>query len=246
MDDRMSRAELKELEQDARVAREFGGFAKVKLTDRQLELYKGMEDAVITTVTGPPGTAKSFVSLYYAVKLLKRGEAKKIILVKPIETSGEDIGFLPGTQQDKIQPYLNSFLDNLKEMVDGPYMKQLFDSGIIEFVPVAFMRGRTFKNTVIVADECQNLDVKQLMTMVTRLGENSSMVIIGDTNQNDISRRYVALDYFIKNILGEDPSIFNFKFERADIVRHPLLIKITDNYEKAQERGDMPDTKKRN
>lgn len=245
-DKRMSRAEIKEAEQEARLAREFGSFSKIKLSDKQLELYKGMESAVITTVTGPPGTSKTFTCCYHAIKLLKKGEIKKIILTKPLETSGEDIGFLPGTERDKVAPFLNSFMDNLKDMVDGNYLRQLFDSGIIEFVPVAFMRGRTFKDAFIILDEAQNLDIKQLMTFITRFGANSKVAIIGDTNQNDIGKRYVAMEYFIENILGQDESIFNFKFDRGDIVRHPLLIKIVDNYEKAVAKGDMPETKKRN
>lgn len=191
-------------------------------------------------------THNTFTCCYHAIKLLQKGEIKKIILTKPLETSGEDIGFLPGTEKDKTAPFLNSFLDNLKEMTDGKSLKMMFDTGVIEFVPVAFMRGRTFKDAMIILDEAQNLDIKQLMTFITRFGTNSRVAIIGDGNQNDINSKYVALDYFIDKILGHDPEMFHFKFDRNDIVRHPLLIKIVDNYEAAQVRGDIPQTKKNN
>jgi len=220
--------------------------SNIRLTPKQLEMYHGMQDAIISTVTGPPGTSKTFTTCYLAMKLYKKGTIKKIILTKPLETSGEDIGFLPGGEREKIAPFLNSFMDNLKEMADGPTLKMMFETGAIEFVPVAFMRGRTFKDAFIILDEAQNLDIKQLMTFITRMGENSKVVIIGDSNQNDINNRFVALDFFIDHILGKDENIFNFRFERADIVRHPLLIKIVDNYERAKESGDFPDTKKRN
>ena len=243
---RLNAAERAEALDDAQIVREFANFNKIKFSDKQHELYKGMESAVITTVTGPPGTSKTFTCCYHAIKLLQKGTIKKIILTKPLETSGEDIGFLPGTEKDKTAPFLNSFLDNLKEMTDGKSLKMMFDTGVIEFVPVAFMRGRTFKDAMIILDEAQNFDIKQLMTFITRFGTNSRVAIIGDGNQNDINSKYVALDYFIDKILGHDPEMFHFKFDRNDIVRHPLLIKIVDNYEAAQVRGDIPQTKKNN
>lgn len=243
---KLSQADLDEAMSEAQAVREFASFNKIRLTSKQLDLYHGMDEAVITTVTGPPGTSKTFTCCYHAIKLLQKGTIKKIILTKPLETSGEDIGFLPGTEKDKTAPFLNSFLDNLKEMTDGKSLKMMFDTGVIEFVPVAFMRGRTFKDAMIILDEAQNLDIKQLMTFITRFGANSRVAIIGDSNQNDINKRHVALDYFIDRILGDDEDMFHFKFDRNDIVRHPLLIKIVDNYEAAKERGDIPDTKNRN
>ena len=131
-------------------------------------------------------------------------------------------------------------------MMEQPDVEAAMLSNVIEFVPIAFMRGRTLKDCYIIADELQNCDVKQLMTLVTRMGKNTKMILIGDQNQNDINKRYVAFDFFIEKILGEDDLIFNFKFGREDIVRHPLLIKIVDNYEKAKDNGIMPDTKNKN
>lgn len=243
---KITRPEIDIAHLEAKSAMEFSTISKIILSEKQQTLYKGMENAIVTTVTGPAGTSKTFTCCYLAIKLLKKGLIKKIILSKPLETSGEDIGFLPGTERDKVAPFMNSFLDNLKEMVDGVALKQMIDTNVIEFIPVAFMRGRTFKDAFIILDEAQNLDIKQLMTFITRLGMNSKVAIIGDENQSDIRKNYVALNYFIDKILGEDEQIFSFKFDRKDIVRHPLLIKIVDNYELAKMRNDIPDTKRTN
>lgn len=243
---KLNRAEIDDAQEAAKASLKFAEFEKIRLSTKQLELYHGMEKAIITTVTGPPGTSKTFTVCYYAIKLLNKGLINKIILTKPLETSGEDLGFLPGTERDKTAPFLNSFLDNLKLMVNPGALKMMLDTGVIEFVPVAYMRGRTFKDAFIILDEAQNLDVKQLMTFITRFGTNSKVAIIGDANQSDIAKRLVALEYFIDNILGRDPEMLHFKFTREDIVRHPLLIKIVDNYEAAQLRNDIPDTKRRN
>jgi len=157
---KLSTREIDEALEESKMLREFSNFNKVKLTEKQIELYKGMENAVISTVTGPPGTSKSFTTLYQAVKQLNKGTVRRIILVKPLETSGEEVGILPGDIREKTAPFMNSFIDNLKEMMDGQTLKMLLDTGIIEFVPVAFMRGRTFKDTFIVADECVPGDTK--------------------------------------------------------------------------------------
>lgn len=242
----MSKKEVNEALEDARIINEFCTFNKVKLSKKQAELYKGINNNIITTVTGPPGTSKTFTACYAAINALKSGNIKQIILIKPLETSGENLGFLPGTEKEKIMPFLQSFLDNFKEMVDGKDLKMFLDSDAIKFVPIAYMRGRTFKNAFIIVDEAQNADIKQLMTAVTRFSTESKLIIIGDQRQNDINAKYVALDFFIKNILGEEENIFHFKFDKSDIVRHPMIIKIIDNYENAVDNGLIPETKNKN
>jgi len=232
--------------ENEKVNREFGSYRSVKLSEKQHELFKGLKESRISTIVGPPGTSKTFTACWAAVKALQKGEVTKIILVKPLETSGEDLGFLPGSEKDKFRPYMESFIDNLTEMIEGKTLKMFIDNGTIKFEPIAYMRGRTFKNAYIICDEMQNADIKQLMTTITRLGENSRITIIGDSRQNDINEKYVALDFFIKQILGEDDQIFHFRFDRTDIVRDPLLIKIIDNYEKAISEGSLPGTKRRN
>jgi phosphate starvation-inducible PhoH-like protein len=229
-----------------KINREFGSYKTVKLSEKQYELFNGIKNSRISTIIGPPGTSKTFTACWAAVKALQKGEIKRIILVKPLETSGEDLGFLPGSEKDKVQPFMESFLDNLVEMMDGKTLKMFIDNGTIKFEPIAYMRGRTFKNSFIICDEMQNADIKQLMTTITRFGEGSKIAIIGDSRQNDINEKYVALDFFVKEILGEDEQMFHFKFDRHDIVRDPLLIKIIDNYEKALSEGRIPVTKRKN
>ena len=232
-------------ENDA-INKEFGQYLNVKLSDKQYELFTGIKNARIISVVGPPGTAKTFTACYAAVKALQKGEVKRIILVKPLETSGEDLGFLPGTEKDKIAPFFESFMDNLIEMVDPKTLKMWIDNGTLRMQPIAYMRGRTFKHSFIICDEMQNADIKQLMTTITRFGQGSKIAIIGDSRQNDINEKYVALDFFINKILGEDEQMFHFKFERRDIVRDPLLVKIIDNYEMALAAGEIPSTKRKN
>lgn len=232
--------------ENEKVNKEFGSYLTVKLTDKQYELFKGIQNARISTIIGPPGTSKTFTACYAAVKALQKGEVKRIVLVKPLETSGEDLGFLPGSEKDKVQPFMESFIDNLIEMVDGKTLKMFIDNLTIKFEPIAYMRGRTFKDAFIICDEMQNADIKQLMTTITRFGQGSKIAIIGDSRQNDINEKYVALEFFIKEILGEDEQMFHFRFDRNDIVRDPLLIKIIDNYEKALAEGIIPNTKRKN
>jgi phosphate starvation-inducible PhoH-like protein len=232
--------------QNEEVNRLFSEYKKITLTEKQYELFKGLKSARISTIVGPPGTSKTFTACWAAIKALQKGEIKRVILVKPLETSGEDLGFLPGTEKDKVQPFMESFLDNLVEMVDGKTLKMYIDNGTIKFEPIAYMRGRTFKDAFIICDEMQNADIKQLMTTITRFGQGSKVAIIGDSRQNDINEKYVALEFFIKEILGEDDQIFHFRFDRTDIVRDPLLIKIIDNYERALADGKIPNTKRKN
>ena len=235
-----------EFKENDEINKEFGQYLNVKLSDKQYELFTGIKNARIISVVGPPGTAKTFTACYAAVKALQKGEVKRIILVKPLETSGEDLGFLPGTEKDKIAPFFESFMDNLIEMVDPKTLKMWIDNGTLRMQPIAYMRGRTFKHSFIICDEMQNADIKQLMTTITRFGQGSKIAIIGDSRQNDINEKYVALDFFINKILGEDEQMFHFKFERGDIVRDPLLVKIIDNYEMALAAGEIPSTKRKN
>lgn len=242
---KLSNYEIEEAYDEARVASEFSDFKKIRLSEKQVILYEGIKNHVITTIRGAAGTAKTFTCCYAAMEALRNREVKKIYLVKPLETSGEDVGFLPGDIDQKMSPYMASFMDNLKDLVAESDLKAMMYNKVIEFVPMAFMRGRTLKDCYIVADELQNFDYKQLMTLITRMGKNCKVMLIGDQAQNDINKRMLAFDFFIDSILNE-PEVFNFKFERTDIVRHPLLIKIVDNYEKALHDNKLPETKNKN
>lgn len=208
----------------------FVRFKKVDLTDNQQKFYDTIMDNKITVCVGEPGTSKTFVSCYAAMKLYATGKYNKIIIAKPIETSGEEIGALKGDLNQKVEPFVVSFIDNFANMLEGRDLKMLWDEKKIEFVPIAYMRGRTFQNSIIIIDESQNMDIKQLMLVVTRLHKDSKMVFIGDENQNDINKAYLALNKF-KDMIADIKGVGTHVFSRKDIVRDPILIEITDRYE---------------
>jgi len=245
---KMPKYEVEEATEQARVVRQMTAFSRVKLNKKQQELYDGIMANTLTTVGGQAGTGKTFVACYAALSMFRNPQSKidRIYLIKPLETSGEQTGFLPGSLKDKVEPYMQSFVDNLEQMMDGTDLKMCMDTQTIRFAPAAYLRGRTLRNAIIVVDECQNFDVSQLMTIVTRLGENSRMILLGDQRQNDINKKFVAFDFFRNSVLEEVESLFDFDFEKSDIVRHPLLRKITDNYERLQAEGKIPETKFRN
>jgi phosphate starvation-inducible PhoH-like protein len=217
------------------VAREFLSINKeLKLTDKQKQLVKQIEQDKIVTVTGPAGTSKTWVSCYSSIQLLKKNKISKIILCKPtVITSGSvDLGALPGELSDKIGPFAESFYQNFSEIIPAHDLKSLIESKAIEFVPVQFMRGYTFKkNTIVLVDEFQNFHFNELYTIVTRLGKDSKIVFAGDATQNDIKLKYLAVAKFQK-LLEDLPGISNFEFDRSDNMRDPLLVEITDRYEK--------------
>ena len=181
-----------------------------------------------------------------AIKMYMDGLIKKIVITRPAVSVDEEHGFLPGTLNQKMEPWTRPIMDVFEEYYRPREIADMLTDGVIEIAPLAMMRGRTFKHSFIICDEMQNADIKQLMTTITRFGEGSKITIIGDSRQNDINEKYVALDFFVKEILGEDDQMFHFKFDRTDIVRDPLLIKIIDNYEKALAEGRIPNTKRKN
>jgi phosphate starvation-inducible PhoH-like protein len=219
-------------------------FKNVKLTPKQEELKDIIVNNKIVVATGPAGTSKTFTACYTALQLYNQNFCDKIILCKPTEIVGDTgLGYLKGTLKEKIEVYEESFISNFAEIIDGKDLKMLRENLTIEFKPVQFVRGATFKNSVVIIDEFQSFDIKELMAIVTRLGNrNCKMIFAGDINQNDINRKYVALDIF-KEILDGLPEVKTFEFDRKDIVRDPLLIAIVDRYEKMKEDGKIPQTK---
>jgi phosphate starvation-inducible PhoH-like protein len=214
-----------------------------ELTPKQKKLLTILDKNKIITITGPPGTSKTFIACYSAVQALLSGKCKKIILSKPTEVlSGtKDPGALPGTLEEKMAVYAESFIDSFEEFLSPKAFKHLWDSKMIEFKPAQFLRGRSLKDSYIIIDEFQNFDIKALKSIVTRLGRNSKIVFMGDTRQNDINKKYVAVDAFIE-IISPVNGCDNFKFEKADIVREQILIDIIDRFEKFEDEGKMPGT----
>jgi phosphate starvation-inducible PhoH-like protein len=221
----------------------FVRFKKISLTQKQSDLVDIIRNNKISVATGPAGTSKTFSTCFAGLKLFQEGLCDGIVITKPTEIiGGKDLGFLPGSLKDKLMVYEESFMSNFAEIIDKKDLGSMVESKAIEFKPVQFMRGSTFKNKVVIIDEFQSFDIKELMAIVTRLGENCKMVFIGDINQNDIDKKYVAVDLF-KRILDGIKGVGLFEFERKDIVRDPILIEITDRYDQLKEGGKLTYTK---
>jgi phosphate starvation-inducible protein PhoH and related proteins len=218
-----------------------------ELTKKQKNLITILQENKIITVTGPPGTSKTFVACYAAVQTLLSGKCKKIILSKPTEilSGTKDPGALPGSLDEKMAVYAESFFDAFDEILDRKDFKHLWDDKVIEFKPAQFLRGRTIKDAFIIIDEFQNFDIKALKSIVTRLGRNSKMVFMGDANQNDINKKYVAVNIF-NQIIQPIKGCAIFSFDREDIVREQILIDIVDRFEKFEDEGKLTETMKGN
>lgn len=204
---------------------------KTRLSSKQNEFFEAIKNNQIIFCTGPAGTAKTWTALYSALSLFSlESKYKQIFLVKPIKESGENLGFLPGDIKDKTDPYLESFVSNIDKLIPEELRKQMFEWHQFEFKPLAYMRGATYDNTIIIADEIQNATHEQLILALTRLGKNSKLIVLGDTKQVDINRKNSGLLDFI-NMLDGIGGVYHHIFERSDIVRNKILIEITDRYD---------------
>jgi phosphate starvation-inducible PhoH-like protein len=205
--------------------------SNVQLTPRQHELYKGIRNSILTVAHGPAGTSKTFTTCYAALALLADKKIEKIIITKPIQESGENLGFLPGSMEDKIFPYKQSYYTTFCKIIGRANTDYLFSSEEIKFEPLAYMRGSTYDNCIMLLDECQNASVKQLMLWSTRLGKDSKAVMMGDTSQYDVRRKDSGYNDFI-NMVGGMNDLFLFEFNSDDIVRNKFLIELTKRYDK--------------
>jgi phosphate starvation-inducible PhoH-like protein len=203
---------------------------EIRLSDNQKIFSNSILENNITFCTGPAGTSKTFTTLYTALKLLSKGDIRKIIVTKPIQESGEKLGYLPGNIDEKIAPYLESYMLTLQKIIPEEMVKMLFEFKVIEFRPLAFMRGATFDDTLMILDEAQNTIESQLILYLTRMGDNSKIIVMGDTNQIDIRQHDSAFETFI-NMIADVDGICHHQFGRTDIVRNKMLIEITDRYD---------------
>lgn len=212
------------------------------LSGKQIELIKAIDNNEITLVTGPAGTSKTFIDCYYIIDCLKKKKFKSYILTKPIQESGEKLGALPGTVEDKINPYFESFKITLLKFIDKLTLEKLVKENILQFRPLAYMRGANFDDSLLILDEAQNCDIRQLMLFITRMGENSKVIISGDVHQSDIARYHVALPFFV-DMVKDIPGIYSYQFLNDDIRRNKILIEITRKYEQLKMENKLPNNK---
>lgn len=203
---------------------------KVVLREVQKHYQTTIEENDITLCYGPAGSSKTFTAVYTALKLYAEKKIDKIILTKPVQESGEKLGFLPGTVEEKIDPFMESFINNASKIIDGQTLGFLISTDVIEFRPLAYMRGATFDKSIMILDEAQNCDFRQLMLFITRMGQDSKIIIAGDVSQYDISRNKVALPEFIK-LIEDVKGVGKHIFTENDIVRSKILKDIVKKYE---------------
>jgi phosphate starvation-inducible PhoH-like protein len=210
----------------------------VRLSDKQNDLYKGIRNSILSVVHGPAGTSKTFTTCYTALALLADKKIEKIIITKPIQESGENLGALPGNVNEKIDPYRQSYYTTFVKIIGKQTTDFLFSSEEIIFEPLAYMRGSTYDNCIMLLDECQNASIKQLMLWSTRLGKDSKAVMMGDTSQYDVRKRDSGYNDFIKMVDGMN-DLFMFEFSNEDIVRNKFLVELTNRYDKYRSENDV-------
>lgn len=203
----------------------------VSLRRSQQQYVNTINDNQITFCYGPAGTSKTFTACYVALQMLERKEIKQIILCKPIQESGEKLGFLPGEVDEKIAPYIKSYKGNIEKIIGVEKTNILFEKNLFKFEPLAYMRGNTYDDALMILDEAQNADWKQLMLFVTRMGKDSKVVIAGDVSQADIAKSRVSLPSFIE-MLRDVKGVGIHIFKEIDIVRAKILQDIVKKYDK--------------
>lgn len=227
--------EEEKLDKNSIYKTEFGEIIKAKTENQKNYIKTILENDIVISI-GPAGTGKTFLASTVALKLLKEKKIRKIVVTRPIVESGERLGFLPGDIDDKVNPYLRPVYDTFYNLL-GPEKFQIYkEEEIIETVPLAYMRGRTLENSFIILDEAQNTTTAQMKMFLTRMGNNSKIVITGDITQIDIKEKEISGLITSMEILKEIKEIKIVKLDTSDIVRHPLVAKIVNAYEKWEER----------
>ena len=208
-------------------------------TPRQNDYLRAVQENDITFGVGPAGTGKTYLAVASAVDALERERVKRIVLVRPAVEAGERLGFLPGDLAQKVDPYLRPLYDALYDLMGFERVGKLFERGAIEIAPLAFMRGRTLNHSFIILDEAQNTTPEQMKMFLTRIGFGTRAVVTGDVTQIDLGRGQKSGLIEARRILGEVRGIAFVEFQTEDVVRHPLVQKIVDAYDRdARARAD--------
>jgi phosphate starvation-inducible protein PhoH and related proteins len=227
---------------DPAAARE--SLEEINLRKRRVRARTPAQDAYVRALkrhalvfsTGPAGTGKTWLAVAHAVQLFERKEVDRIILSRPAVEAGERLGFLPGDMREKVDPYLRPIFDALYELMDARVVERALQTGEIEIAPLAFMRGRTLSNAAIILDEAQNTTAMQMKMMLTRLGENSRMVVTGDPSQVDLPPGQTSGLAEAVRLLEGIEGIADVIFTSADVIRHELVARIVEAYDKAASR----------
>ena len=199
----------------------------------QKEYVKALKNNQVVISNGPAGTGKTYLAVAVALTMLLEKKVQRIILSRPAVEAGERLGFLPGDMKDKIDPYLRPLYDSLHDLIDYEIIQKKIESGEIEIAPLAFMRGRTLKNCFAILDEAQNATETQIKMFLTRIGENSKLVVNGDPTQIDLPNKNQSGLIKAQKILKDINEIAVINFDHHDVVRHPLVTKIVLAYQKS-------------
>ena len=208
----------------------------VPRSENQLKLVKEYEKNDMIFAIGPAGSGKTYTAIALAVRSLKNKEIKKIILSRPAVEAGEKLGFLPGDMKDKIDPYLQPLYDALQDMIPAAKLKEYMEMNVIQIAPLAFMRGRTLNDAVVILDEAQNTTTQQIKMFLTRMGMNTKMIVTGDMTQIDLPSSQKSGLVQALHILKGVKGISFIELNKKDIVRHKLVTQIVEAYEKFEER----------
>ena len=201
-------------------------------TPNQDAYIRALDRAELVFGVGPAGTGKTYLAVAHAAMLLERGMVERIVLSRPAVEAGERLGFLPGDMKEKVDPYLRPLYDALYDMIPADKVERALAAGVIEIAPLAFMRGRTLTNAAVILDEAQNTTSMQMKMFLTRLGENSVMMVTGDPSQVDLPLGAKSGLVEALQILRDVPGIVTVRFNEKDVVRHPLVGRIVAAYDR--------------
>jgi phosphate starvation-inducible PhoH-like protein len=219
---------------------------QIKAKNFAQEMYLNfLRESSLTICSGPAGSGKTYLVTAVAVEKLVNNEIDKIVITRPVVQAGEDLGYLPGTLEEKLDPYLLPLIDAIQDHVGQTMTKRLVESGKIEVAPLAFMRGRTFNNCFVILDEAQNATVEQIKMFVTRMGYDSMFAINGDVSQSDLVKPYKhqgewenGLQYVIRKLTGRDENISYIEFQNRDVVRSQMVQRILTLLDSPEPRHD--------
>lgn len=207
---------------------------KARSKNQQLMVDAAQSNDMLFAV-GPAGSGKTYLAIALAVQALKSKQVKRIILSRPAVEAGEKLGFLPGDMKEKIDPYLQPLYDALQDMIPSAKLKEYLETGVIQIAPLAFMRGRTLTNAFVILDEAQNTTVPQIKMFLTRMGRNAKFVITGDITQIDLPKSVTSGLIYSLRVLDNIPGLAIIRFAANDIVRHKLVQRIVDAFDRAGE-----------